>query len=627
MSKLNIACFISPMIDTEGPMHVASGKVLDGAKADFMGRYGEMDLETAISFGEAHPDAIHLDVLSAGKSKLVTKIQQNAIAMVKPAKHPGSLGVHALELEDIDDRDAFEVAGILTAMVGKLDAPPDMILLGRESMDYTHGIVGPALAESLGMAYYSGVYEISINDDFKSVTATFMRGNDRLVLNIPLPVVFGTTDWLNGKDQPRFTSLQGVMMAKRFKRNVMSPSDLVEGVTARTAVLSIDEVKRERKNHRIEEGEGPEKVDQAMNLLLNVDKAFTASGGGEDDGATAGGSVNWSSGDVGALDLTHDVVVVADHAGGKLKLSTLQILSPARAAADKLGKKLSLLVMGEEIDGPAAMAAGYGVDRVVGLKTAQLANATLETHIHLIEAILGQAPGFLFMVADDMGRDLAAFLAAKYKGGLLQSAAELDVEDGRLIGRRLVANARFMSREEIKPGLTCQIATLRPTSFDPSPREGDTAYVSVDLGELPAARASIKDFIAGAEQKGIPLNEAKVVVAAGRGMKSKENLACLQELAELLGGAFGASRAVTDAEWAPHNLQIGQTGCTVAPELYIAVGISGAIQHLTGMLDSKYIISINSDPEAPIHQVSDISIVDKWQNVIEPLTQAFKKVL
>lgn len=215
MSKVNIACLITPMIDTEGPMNI-SGKNLDGAKRN-MGKYGEIGLETAISFCEAHPDTIHIDILSIGDDKLVTAVQQTAIAMIQPKTLTGTLGVHALPIDSIEEQDPFSIASLLAAMIGKLENRPDLIFVGRESNDYAHGMVGALLAQNLGIPFYSGVSEIAFSDDFGSLTTTFLSGNDKVIKDVALPAVLGTTDWLNGKDSARFTSLKGVMMAKRFQ--------------------------------------------------------------------------------------------------------------------------------------------------------------------------------------------------------------------------------------------------------------------------------------------------------------------------------------------------------------------------------------------------------------------------
>lgn len=625
MSKLNIACLIAPMIDTEGPMNIAGNGVLDGAKR-IIGKYGEVGLEAAITFGSEHPNQIHLDILSVGDEKSVTAIQQNAIAMIQPATHPGTLGVHALTIDNLDEQDPFSIAEMLCAMINQLENRPHMILVGRESWDYAHGVVGPAIAQKLGMGFYSGVSEIALAEDLSAVTATFQQGNDKLVYDVELPVVFGTTDWLNGKDSARFTSLKGVMMAKRFARTKHTLSDLgIEAPAPKTEVLSIEPVKSDRKNHRVDDGEAGDKVKAAMNWLINEDKALSVEGGTEGNGDSAATSVDWAGVSATELGLAEDLLVIADHDGSSMRKSTAQVAAALKPLATVLNKKLSLLVFAKDLDGVGSGARGIGFDRIVGVESDLFERATLVGYAHAMRQLLGNpASCVIATVAHDFGRDLAAHLASQWNGAVLQDAVALSHQDGRLVATRVVANARFVLSEAIKQGVACQTASVRATAFDPHQSNDASEFLRVDLASQPDMNAVVKEFVAGVESKGIPLNEAKIVVSGGRGMKGADNFAHLYELADILGGAVGASRAVTDLGWVPHNLQIGQTGTTVAPDIYIAIGISGAIQHLTGMLDSKYIVAINSDAEAPIHQHADISIVDRWENVMAPLIEAFR---
>lgn len=618
MSKLNIACLLSPMANTEGPMDIVGGNVLTGPKK-IMGKYGEVGLEAAITFGEEHPNETHLDILSAGDKKEIQTLQQNAIAMIQPKKFPGSLGVHALELADINDRDAFAVSDMLAGMVGKLENQPHLIFVGRESWDYAHGIVGPALAQKLGLPYYSGVNEVKVNDDMASVTATFIEGNDKLVYNIALPAVFGTTDWLNGKDSARFTSLKGVMMAKKFKRNVMG--DVDTSAANRTAINDIEPVKSERKNQVLKDAEGPDLARQAFDLLVNKDKTLALGGGG--DAGSAGDSGAASFTDADSLDFSGDVVVIADHDNGAVRLSTNQTLSQARKAADAMGKQVSLLVLCKDASSISG-AGGHGADRVVAIEDASLEHGNVEAYTGWLSAVLGSGPAALVTVANDLGRDVAAFMASAYGAGLLQDITSLNVDGGKTSGTRIVSNARFTTNESI---LTdgVQVFSVRPTAFDPIDDGREVSYFKLTGASTPALKASLKEVVAGEKTKGIPLNEAKIIVSGGRGMKAAENFGKLETLADLLGGTVGASRAVTDLEWVPHNLQIGQTGTTVAPDVYFAVGISGAIQHLTGMMGSKYIVAVNPDEDAPIHKHADISIIEKWENVIPTLTEEVQK--
>ncbi|MDJ0836681.1 MAG: FAD-binding protein [Acidobacteriota bacterium] len=618
MSKLNIACLLAPMVNTEASMDIVAGKVLSGPKK-IMGKYGEIGLETAITYGEENPDQIHTDILSVGKAKEVATLQQGAIAMVQPKKHPGTLGVHALEVDDIDERDAFAVADLLTGMIKGLENQPDLIFTGRESWDYSHGVVGPAVAQKLGIPYYSGVNEVKLNDDFKSVTATFTQGNDKLVYNIALPAVFGTTDWLNGKDAARFTSLKGVMMAKKFKRTVVGAP--CEGVD-KTVINGIEEVKSERKNRKLEGDEGPALAKAAFDILVNQDKALVLGGSGGSGGDGGAGDVSWA--DASGLDFSGDVVLMADHDGLKVRMSTHQALSQARMVADAMGKNVTLLVMTSDAANLGAGCGAFGADRVVAVESTDLKHPNLENvSAHLVKLFAGGAPASFMTVADELGRDTAAYMASNFGGGLLQDVVSLSADGGSFNGKRIVSNARYITDESITDNGGCPVVSIRATAFDPvdAPREATYHKVASGTAEL---KASLQEVVAGQKTKGVPLPEASIVIAGGRGLKDAANFSHLDSLADLLGAAVGASRAVTDLEWVPNDKQIGQTGITVAPEVYIAVGISGAIQHLTGILGSKYIVAVNPDGDAPIHKHADLSIIDKWENVLPTLIDSVK---
>lgn len=625
MSTVKIACLLAPMIDTEGPMQVA-GTGLEGAKR-IMGKYGEIGLETAITFGSDHPGQIHTDILSVGSEKNVTALQQTAIAMFQPGSHSGTLDVYALNHEGIENEDAYGVAELLLRLIGKLPHRPDLVFAGRESWDYGHGIVGPYLAEKLGMAFYSGVHELSFHGDFKGVKATFLQGNDRVVMDITLPAIFSTTDHLNGKDSARFTSLKGVMMAKRFERKVFTPADLGGLPGSRTAITAIQPVVADRRRRKISEGEGGDKARLALEFMVREDRAFSPDQGGGSSTAAQGAGVSFSPAQPGSLALEKDVLLLAEHDGRGLRLSTAQALAAARKLAQASGRKLTLLVMAEQAEGIAAGAARLGADRVVALSAPYFSQPTLQAWRHGLDRQLGGAkPEFFLAIATPFARDLCALLSAHWDGTLLQELSSIELCNGALGGRRVIANARFVAQQTIRHAGP-QLATLRASAFDAAEAGSSSSFHTVSLqGDL-AMSAVVAEFVAGVASKGIPLNEARIVVSGGRGMKGPEHFEGLQKLAQLLGGAVGASRAVTDLGWVPHNLQIGQTGVTVAPDIYIAIGISGAIQHLTGMMDSKYILAINSDAEAPIHQVADLSIIDKWQNVLEPLTAAFATAL
>lgn len=224
-----------------------------------------------------------------------------------------------------------------------------------------------------------------------------------------------------------------------------------------------------------------------------------------------------------------------------------------------------------------------------------------------------------------LGKDLAPRIAAKLSAGLISDAINVELDGDDVVFTRPIYSGKAFEKKTFEEGLV--LATIRPNNITPlekdESRSGEVTSVSVEIKDL---RTIIKDVVRKTAG-GVDLSEAKIIVAGGRGVKSKEGFDGLNELAEVLGAAVGASRGACDAEYCDYSLQIGQTGKVVTPDLYIAVGLSGAIQHLAGMSNSKVIVAINKDPEAPIFEVADYGIVGDLFEVLPLLTEELKKVV
>jgi electron transfer flavoprotein alpha subunit len=243
----------------------------------------------------------------------------------------------------------------------------------------------------------------------------------------------------------------------------------------------------------------------------------------------------------------------------------------------------------------------------------------------LVEIIAAVKPAVLLGTASPLGKDLFPRLAARIGSGLATDCTNLDIQDGRLLATRpIYAGKAFI---DVKFETDMQMATVRPNSFVAKAiREGalaEVASMSIDPGP---SGAVMKEIIKGKTDK-IDLTEASLIVSGGRAMKNAENFKILQELADAIGATVGASRAAVDSGYAPHDMQVGQTGKVVNPNLYIACGISGAIQHLAGMSTSKVIVAINKDTEAAIFTKADYGIVGDLFQIVPLLTQEFKRVL
>jgi electron transfer flavoprotein alpha subunit len=223
-------------------------------------------------------------------------------------------------------------------------------------------------------------------------------------------------------------------------------------------------------------------------------------------------------------------------------------------------------------------------------------------------------------------RELLARLAARLGVGLSADSVGMAIEDGKLVATRPVYAGKLLSR--VSWAKAPWVATLRPNVFRAAePQGGATPEVERPAVAIPSARMALVERRQEAAT-GLPeLTEAEIVVSGGRGMKGPENFVILEELGKVLGAAVGASRAAVDAGWRPHRFQIGQTGRTISPKLYLGFGISGAIQHLAGMRTSKVIVAVNKDPEAPIFKIADYGIVGDLFEVVPMLTAEFKKLL
>lgn len=315
------------------------------------------------------------------------------------------------------------------------------------------------------------------------------------------------------------------------------------------------------------------------------------------------------------------VLVILETAGGKLRSHCLPGITCAAQIAQASGKPLHLLVLGSNPAAAAAevAAAGYGAAAVHTLAAAELepftAEAWADAIVHAVRTLGASVVGG---TASSTLRDALPRAAAILDAPLVSEVVKVKAAD---TFTRPISAGRALQDQKVSGAVVC--FTARGTEFEPARATG-----AVAVQALPAAQVNNR----GVQVKGIQktessrpsLTEAKVIVSGGRGMREGANFKILEQLTDLLGGALGASRAATDAGMVPADLQVGQTGKIVAPELYIGVAISGAIQHLAGMKGSKTIVAINKDPEAPIFQVADYGLVAKWEDAVPRLIELIK---
>ena len=313
------------------------------------------------------------------------------------------------------------------------------------------------------------------------------------------------------------------------------------------------------------------------------------------------------------------VVVYAEHRAGELKRPSLEALSEGRRLADALDGRLHGVLVGSGVGGLASELARYGADRVHVFDQPELAHYATESVARALAQVAeAERPAALLVAMTAMGKDLAPRVAARLDAGLVSDCQALELRQGRLVARRSMYSGKAIATCAWESEL--QIATLRPNVF-PLAEPDASRQAEVVKGELDAAARARVTSVEAASAGKVELTEAQVIVSGGRGLKGPENFHLVESLAEALGGAVGASRAVVDAGWKDHQYQVGQTGKTVSPTLYVACGISGAIQHLAGMSSSRVIVAINKDPDAPIFKVANYGILGDVFEVLPKLTE------
>jgi len=321
------------------------------------------------------------------------------------------------------------------------------------------------------------------------------------------------------------------------------------------------------------------------------------------------------------------ILVVCEQRDGEVKRVTHEALSEASRLAAALGGEVAALLVGSGVKAKAAALAAYGAKRVFVADDAKLGTYAVEAYTNVAKKVCDDAkPDIILVPATSLGKDLAPRLAARIRAGLASDVIRCEVADASVVVTRpIFAGKALLSLKVVSQP---QVISLRPKVMalaEPNPAlSAEVTDVAV-AGLVDNIRTNVTKTERAAT--GRPdVSEADIIVSGGRGTKAPENFKVLEQLADLLGAAVGASRAAVDAGWRDHQDQVGQTGKTVTPNLYIACGISGAIQHLAGMLSSKCIVAINKDPEAPIFQVCDYGIVGDLFEIVPLFTEECRAV-
>ncbi len=319
--------------------------------------------------------------------------------------------------------------------------------------------------------------------------------------------------------------------------------------------------------------------------------------------------------------MAQGVFAITEQRDGALRKVSYEVVSEGRRIADGLSAALTAVVLGSGVEGVAAGLEKYGPDKVIVADDPALAEYTTDAYTNVLADLIKTAdPAVVILGASFQGKDLGPRLAARLGAGLAMDCTAVNFEGGRLTLTRPMFGGKIMAAVEIEG--TPQIVAVRPNvmAIAESPKGGSVEKVAVQLGQLTTRVVEKKMEVSDK----VELTEADIVVSGGRGTGG--DFQAVEALAAAMNAAVGASRSAVDEGWRSHGDQVGQTGKVVSPTLYIACGISGAIQHLAGMSTSKYIVAINKDPEAPIFSKADLGIVGDLFQIVPALTEEVKKL-
>ncbi len=319
------------------------------------------------------------------------------------------------------------------------------------------------------------------------------------------------------------------------------------------------------------------------------------------------------------------IFVIAEHKDNKLKPITSELLVFAQRAGRDFGQPITAVLLGSGITPLAEELKSKKIDRVIVVDDPNLAEYNPDVYVETLKSILDKEKPFLILIGHTtQGLDFAPRLSVSLRKPLIAGVVEYEKQGDRLVLTRQIFNAKMNMKTAVR-GEAPYLATASPGSFpgDEVEAGGQAELVEFPVSLSAPSRRKLVDRVEAPKGKA-DLSSAPIIISGGRGLKEKANFTLVFELAEAIGGSVGASRPVVDAEWLPREYQIGSSGQTVSPKLYIAVGISGAIQHLVGMQGSRCIVAINKDAEAPIFKVAHYGIADDLFKVVPALTKIFK---
>jgi len=320
--------------------------------------------------------------------------------------------------------------------------------------------------------------------------------------------------------------------------------------------------------------------------------------------------------------MSNKFLVILEQRNGSIKKSSIEVVSVAVKLAAKLNAQIEAVVLGNSVENIKSVAE-HGIESVTFFKNDNLKEYSSSAYTKIFtKHISDNAFTEVFISNTALGKDLAPRISAKLDCGLVMDCTALDVEGTDIIATRPIFAGKMLMKQKLTSNV--KVFNLRPNAFGIS--EVNAVSLKLDTKEVGDLDLSVKTVEVKKNEGKLDVAEADIIVSGGRGLKGPENFHLIEKLANELNAAVGASRAVVDAGWRPHSEQVGQTGKTVSPNLYIAVGISGAIQHVAGMRSSKYIVAINKDKDAPIFQIADYGMVADAFEVLPSLIEEVKKI-
>ncbi|HXX73203.1 MAG TPA: FAD-binding protein [Candidatus Acidoferrales bacterium] len=510
-------------------------------------------------------------------------------------------------------------------------SPVDLILTGKVAIDGETGQVPPGLAVRFNIPIISNVTKIEkINPESRIVVAKHRFDDGIETVSATLPVVLTMTEEAN---KPRKFTIEGMLKAKRtqievWNKDVIGADSNLLGLKGSPTIVKKVFPPPGRKQGEMFDGTNdPQQAAKWLVEKLSDAHVFDAipltKNNANIQPSSAGSSEASTSGKYG------EVWVFVEHFHGKPVPVSWELLGEGRRLSKIYGTKLGALVIGNHVEHLAKEAFVHGADRAYLVEDERLEDYRTQPYaVAAEEAVRKFKPEALLVGGTIRGRDLAGSAATLLETGLIAdcTALDVDIETGTFLGTRPDYGGNLMSTI-ICPKQRPTMASVRPRVMKSLPpeegRDGEITRVGANLSPSDI-NTQVEDFVP-IERVGIRLEDAQIIVSAGRGLGSAKNLSLVQELADVLHGQVGASRAAVRAGWIGPDHQVGQTGFTVRPRLYIAVGISGAIQHIVGIMNVDYIVAINRDAEAPIFKMADFGIVGDLFKIVPALIEEFKR--